>query len=300
MLLTFAAGRLRAQAVESDDHGRFVLRFEGRGPLTAQLRRYGKVPLPPYIRRESRDSDRRRYQTVYARRPGAVAAPTAGLHLTRALLGRARRRGLRIARLTLAVGPGTFRPIQSQRVEQHRLESEPIHVPSATLRALRRTRACGGRVVAVGTTVVRALESLTSDELSAAAGVARDTELLITPGFEFRLTDVLLTNFHLPRSSLLALVMAFGGVERVRAAYADAIRSGYRFYSYGDAMLVERISASIPPDTAPSAAGGRRTPRPAGAISSSERYRTGAARGPQPSAGARNRLAAGRDAGSER
>jgi len=236
--LSFAAGKLNAELVERSGEGLFVLRFAGRGRLRDQLGRYGQVPLPPYIRRAPTASDRQRYQTVYARVPGAVAAPTAGLHLTRALLVRLRRRGLSIARLTLQVGPGTFTPIHAERLEDHPMGAERIAVPSATLRALAAARRREGRVVAVGTTVVRALESLTDRELAAARSVARSTDLFITPGFEFRQTDALLTNFHLPHSTLLALVMALAGIDRIRRAYTVALESGYRFYSYGDAMLI--------------------------------------------------------------
>ncbi len=188
----------------------------------------GEMPLPPYIEREkARSADADDYQTVFAAHPGSVAAPTAGLHFTRELAAR-----LHIARITLRVGPGTFRPIRCENRAEHRLEAEVFEVPAPTAHAIAETRARGGRVIAVGTTVVRALETT-----GGAAGSGA-SELFVQPGHRFRAIDGLVTNFHLPRSTLLALVMAFGGVERVRAAYAHALAHGYRFYSYGDAMWV--------------------------------------------------------------
>src|SRR5438874_1854214 len=179
---------------------------------------------------------RERYQTVYARAPGAVAAPTAGLHLTRELLGAIAVAGVRVATLTLHVGPGTFLPVRSNDLEQHVMAPEPSDIPPPTVEAIGAARAEGGRVVAVGTTTVRALESASADgALHAGPGAAA---LFIRPGHRFRVVDGLLTNFHLPRSTLLALVAAFAGWDRIRAAYAEAVRLGYRFYSYGDAMLI--------------------------------------------------------------
>jgi S-adenosylmethionine:tRNA ribosyltransferase-isomerase len=236
--LAFAAGKLRAQILEPMGNGLFTLRFTGRGRLRDQLARFGQVPLPPYIRRSPVPLDRQRYQTVYARVPGAVAAPTAGLHLTRSLLARLDWRGVRLARLTLQVGAGTFTPIRTEQLEDHAMEAERMGVPLATLRALRAARRRGGRVIAVGTTVVRALESLTDAELLSSNPIQRRTDLMITPGFRFRIVDGLMTNFHLPRSTLLALVMAFAGIDQTRSAYAAALAAGYRFYSYGDAMLI--------------------------------------------------------------
>jgi S-adenosylmethionine:tRNA ribosyltransferase-isomerase len=201
------------------------------------------MPLPPYIRRERTDArdplDAERYQTVFAREPGAVAAPTAGLHLTEALLARLEARGVRRAAVTLHVGLGTFQPIATETIEAHAMHEEPYDVPETTAAAIRATRAAGGRVVAVGTTSVRTLESAAAaspDGLPAAGPGA--TRLFISPGYEFRVVDVLLTNFHLPRSTLLCLVSAFAGRERVLAAYREAVRERYRFFSYGDAMLV--------------------------------------------------------------
>jgi S-adenosylmethionine:tRNA ribosyltransferase-isomerase len=212
---------------------RYRLRFSE--PVEPHLDRLGHVPLPPYIRRPDREADRERYQTVYARNPGAVAAPTAGLHFTEAILDEAVAAGIGVARVTLHVGIGTFRPVSAERVEDHRMDRERYEVSEETTEAIRRTRQSGGRIVAVGTTVVRTLES------AALFGNSGSTELFITPGFRFQAVDVLLTNFHLPRSTLLMLVSAFAGRERVLAAYEEAVREGYRFYSYGDAMLAERI-----------------------------------------------------------
>ena len=208
------------------------------GSVEAALERAGHVPLPPYIRRPDRPEDRARYQTVFAREKGSVAAPTAGLHFTPALLEALSAAGIRIAEVVLHVGPGTFRPVTAEEVEDHHLEAEPYVVPEETANAIAATRAAGGRVVAVGTTVVRTLEAAARDDGLVPAG-AGETALVVRPGFTFRVVDALVTNFHLPRSSLLLLVAAFAGRERILAAYAEAVRRGYRFYSYGDAMLIE-------------------------------------------------------------
>jgi len=208
------------------------------GSVEAALERAGHVPLPPYIRRPDRPEDRARYQTVFAREKGSVAAPTAGLHFTPALLEALSAAGIRIAEVVLHVGPGTFRPVTAEEVEDHHLEAEPYVVPEETANAIAATRAAGGRVVAVGTTVVRTLEAAARDDGLVPAG-AGETALVVRPGFTFRVVDALVTNFHLPRSSLLLLVAAFAGRERVLGAYAEAVRRGYRFYSYGDAMLLD-------------------------------------------------------------
>ena len=227
--------------VESDAlgaDGRRRVRLTARHETAdAAIRRLGHTPLPPYVKRPDRPADRERYQTIYAREEGSVAAPTAGLHFTEALLRRLDSRGIERAEVVLHVGPGTFRPVEAKRVEDHRVESEAFVVPEGTAVAVRRTRARGGRVVAVGTTTVRALESAARDDGTVAATEGA-TERVIVPGFHFRAVDALLTNFHLPRSSLLLLVAAFVGRERILAAYAAAARRGYRFYSYGDAMLL--------------------------------------------------------------
>lgn len=206
------------------------------GDVAASLERHGHVPLPPYIRRPDAPADRERYQTVYAREAGSVAAPTAGLHFTPALLEALRRRGIERAEVVLHVGPGTFRPVQVENVTAHRVDPETFVIPPETAEAVARTRARGGRVVAIGTTATRALETAANE--GAPRPGAGETALVIVPGHRFRLVDGLVTNFHLPRSSLLLLVAAFAGRERVLAAYDEAVRERYRFYSYGDAMLI--------------------------------------------------------------
>ena len=204
------------------------------GPAVSRLlASRGHVPLPPYIRRDDDEADRERYQTVFAREVGSVAAPTAGLHFDKPLLDAIRTRGASIAELTLHVGPGTFRPVSEEHVERHRMHAERFEVPKATADAIRDAR----RTVAVGTTAVRALESAAAsgEPLRPRRGV---TDLFIAPGFQFRAVDALLTNFHLPRSTLLMLVAAFAGMDLMRAAYEHAMRQRYRFYSYGDCMLI--------------------------------------------------------------
>jgi S-adenosylmethionine:tRNA ribosyltransferase-isomerase len=194
------------------------------------LERHGNVPLPPYVSHCAGAEDAERYQTVYAQNPGAVAAPTAGLHFDEAMLERLRGRGARLAKLTLHVGLGTFQPVRSERIEEHRMHRERYRIPAATLEAI-----AGRRVLAVGTTVLRALES------AALRGeLEGETDLFVTPGFQFRVVERLLTNFHLPKSTLLMLVCAFAGRENILRAYAHAIAQRYRFFSYGDAMLIER------------------------------------------------------------
>ncbi|HET7198484.1 MAG TPA: tRNA preQ1(34) S-adenosylmethionine ribosyltransferase-isomerase QueA [Burkholderiales bacterium] len=198
--------------------------------LERVLERYGSVPLPPYVAHPAGAEDAERYQTVYAEHPGAVAAPTAGLHFDTALLEQLRRRGARLAKLTLHVGLGTFQPVRGERVEEHRMHRERYRVPAETLTAI-----AGRRVLAVGTTVLRALET------AALRGeLEGETDLFVTPGFRFRAVERLLTNFHLPKSTLLMLVCAFAGRENILRAYAHAIAERYRFFSYGDAMLIER------------------------------------------------------------
>jgi len=207
----------------------------------ALLERHGHVPLPPYITHADDADDERRYQTVFARAPGAVAAPTAALHFDAAVLDALAARGIATAGLTLHVGAGTFQPVRHENLAEHRMHREWFELPPATVEAIERTRAAGGRVVAIGTTSLRALESAAAEAPDGRPRHgARDTGLFITPGFRFRVVDLLLTNFHLPKSTLLMLVSAFSGLEPVRALYAHAIRERYRFFSYGDAMLLER------------------------------------------------------------
>ena len=217
--------------------GEFHL-LEFHTPVDAVLRRHGRVPLPPYIDRPADSEDEARYQTVYAARPGAVAAPTAGLHFDKPLLEKLRAKGAHIAPITLHVGAGTFAPLRSDDISQHRMHAERYAIPAATRRAV---DSCAGRVVAVGTTVVRTLEA------AAASGEDEgETRLFITPGYRFRVVDALVTNFHLPASTLLMLVAAFAGVERVRRAYVEAVAERYRFFSYGDAMFCERAATPEP------------------------------------------------------
>jgi len=222
---------------DSIEGGGRLVRLDGEGDTWGLIERHGKVPLPPYIEREADADDAERYQTVYAAHRGSVAAPTAGLHFTEPLLARIAEAGVRIVRVTLHVGIGTFRPVSAERPEDHELHAERYEVGEAAADSLNGVRAAGGKVWAVGTTSVRTLETVCDD-----AGVFHAdqgwTELFIRPGYRFRAVDALVTNFHLPRSSLLMLVSAFAGRERVLDAYRHAIEQRYRFYSYGDAMVI--------------------------------------------------------------
>ncbi len=214
----------------------FHLRFP-EDPLVL-LERHGHVPLPPYITHDDDADDARRYQTVFAARPGAVAAPTAALHFDEALLAALAERGVGRAAVTLHVGAGTFQPVRAARLAEHRMHSERFEVGEAAVAAITATRAAGGRIVAVGTTTLRALES--AARRGSLEPFRGETDIFITPGFEFRVVDLLVTNFHLPRSTLLMLVSAFAGHARMRALYRHAVESRYRFFSYGDAMLLQR------------------------------------------------------------
>ncbi len=216
--------------------GLFMLRFEGNEDVLSLLERCGHMPLPPYITRLDEQCDRDRYQTVYAARPGAVAAPTAGLHFDEKIMQTIRDRGVDVAFITLHVGAGTFQPVRAERLEDHVMHFEHYEVSRETCERINAARRRGGRVVAVGTTVVRTLESSIKDDVIQPG--AGETNLFITPGYRFRAVDALLTNFHLPESTLLMLVCAFAGYELALAAYQHAIREGYRFYSYGDAMFI--------------------------------------------------------------
>jgi S-adenosylmethionine:tRNA ribosyltransferase-isomerase len=228
MRLTLGDGTAAEVLGREDDL--FRLRFAE--PVAAVLERCGSVPLPPYITHAPGQEDAERYQTVYADKPGAVAAPTAGLHFDEAMLKKVRETGASISKVTLHVGAGTFQPVRAENIEDHRMHRERYEVPPATVAAI-----AGKRVLAVGTTSLRALES--AAQSGAAAG---ETALFIYPGFRFRVVDRLLTNFHLPKSSLLMLVAAFAGMENMRKTYAHAIGERYRFFSYGDAMLIERAA----------------------------------------------------------
>ncbi|MBX3436808.1 MAG: tRNA preQ1(34) S-adenosylmethionine ribosyltransferase-isomerase QueA [Planctomycetaceae bacterium] len=229
--------RLLLTLQERTDDGEWTATVEEHAAAFTLLDRFGTVPLPPYIERESpTEDDRMRYQTTYARAPGAVAAPTAGLHFTPEILDRCSAQGARLATVTLHVGIGTFRPISSSRLSEHRMHHEWCELPSGTVEAIEATRAADGRVVAVGTTTVRTLESAAAQ--GPLAPFSGATNLFIRPPYQFKVVDALLTNFHLPRSTLLVLLSAFAGRDPVLAAYQEAIAARYRFFSYGDAMFV--------------------------------------------------------------
>ncbi|MGI9106488.1 MAG: tRNA preQ1(34) S-adenosylmethionine ribosyltransferase-isomerase QueA [Pyrinomonadaceae bacterium] len=243
--LSFGAGRLRAEIIDAGDDGRRIVRFEGDGDFHALLEEIGQVPLPPYIKREEtgatnsrRDGvDRERYQTIYAERRGAIAAPTAGLHFTPGILEALRARGVSLTEITLHVGYGTFAPVRAADLREHAVAAEHYEITAAAAAALDEARARGQRIIAVGTTTVRALESSIDDAGRIKPG-AGATHLTITPGYRFKSVDALVTNFHLPRSSLLVLVASFAGRELTLEAYAHAVAARYRFYSYGDCMLI--------------------------------------------------------------
>jgi len=236
-----ADGRIGAEVVALDAAGRLTVRLESDGPLETVLEAVGEVPLPPYIRRAPdagrRESDRERYQTVYARHPGAVAAPTAGLHFTPALFEALAARGIGRAEITLHVGMGTFRPVSVEHVQSHRMEAERYVVGAEAAASIRETRARGGRIIAVGSTSVRTLETVAEADGTVRAGTGR-SDLFIYPPFDFKVTDAMLTNFHLPRSTLMMMVSALAGHALIMRAYDEAVRERYRFYSYGDAMLI--------------------------------------------------------------
>ncbi len=235
----FLEGRLEATVLEELGEGQVLLRFPC-SDLIPVLERLGRVPLPPYIRRKDREreaEDRWDYQTVYASRPGAVAAPTAGLHFSHSFMNRLEERGVRFTRITLHVGYGTFAPVRVRDIREHRVHAEYAEIPTRAVEAIRETRRKGGRVVAVGTTVVRTLEWAAKryGEVRAVSGLC---DLYIYPGHVFRVVDAMITNFHLPKSSLILLVSAFAGRERILRAYREAVNRKYRFFSYGDAMLI--------------------------------------------------------------
>ena len=237
----FGDGRLRGEVIEAQADGRRVVRFESEGDFDALLEEFGQTPLPPYIKRDAGErasaADRARYQTVYAGRRGAIAAPTAGLHFTPQVLEEIKGRGARLVEVTLHVGYGTFAPVRAEDLNGHRVAAERYEVSAGAADEINAARGRGGRIIAVGTTSVRALESAAGADGRVEAGTG-ETELTILPGWKFRATDALLTNFHLPRSSLLVLVSAFMGRELALSAYAHAVGQRYRFYSYGDCMLI--------------------------------------------------------------
>jgi S-adenosylmethionine:tRNA ribosyltransferase-isomerase len=241
----FGEGELEAEVLSRGQLGLRMLRFisHDQSNLSQHLERLGHVPLPPYIERADESSDRERYQTVFAKRPGAIAAPTAGLHFSTEILEKVRARGVEICELTLHVGLGTFQPIHSETLEGHVMHSESYEIPKETAGRIQAARDAGRPILAIGTTVVRALEdaglrAATSGSSNVVLAGKADAQLFIVPGFRFRVVEGLLTNFHLPRSTLLALVCAFAGREQVLAAYEHAVEAGYRFYSYGDCMLI--------------------------------------------------------------
>ncbi len=241
---SLGSARLEAEVVSRGTFGARRLRFLNAGDLEAALDRLGHIPLPPYIARPDEPEDRARYQTIFARRPGAVAAPTAGLHFTEAVVERLRARGIEIYALTLYVGPGTFQPVRTEEVERHQMQPEAYEIPEGTAVAIHRARSAKRPVIAVGTTVVRALESAARQVAGAGSllsvlpsGPGEATAYLY-PGAEFLVVDQLLTNFHLPKSTLLLLVSAFAGRGLILQAYRHAVSAGYRFYSYGDCMLI--------------------------------------------------------------
>jgi S-adenosylmethionine:tRNA ribosyltransferase-isomerase len=240
-ILLFEGG-VSGRVQEVLDDGLVRITFCGDRSIDSLLQENGHMPLPPYIKREKENDysqlDKERYQTIYSKKKGAVAAPTAGLHFTRNLMGELKAAGISIACLTLHVGYGTFRPVRTKDIRRHRLGEESYHIGKETADSIERTREGNGRVVAVGTTVVRALETAVTPDGSILSGDGQ-TNLLVTPGFSFRVVDALITNFHLPKSSLLFLVSAFAGLEYIKRSYRLAVERRYRFYSYGDAMLIQ-------------------------------------------------------------
>ncbi len=222
----------------------FELRFNGDATVLEQLEQYGHMPLPPYIDRPDEQADKERYQTVYNQAPGAVAAPTAGLHFDDALLERLQQKGVNLAYVTLHVGAGTFQPVRVDNILEHKMHSEFAIVPEDVVNAVRATKAAGKRVIAVGTTSVRSLESsaLEASKDEVLVPYQSDTDIFIYPGFEFKVVDAMFTNFHLPESTLLMLISAFAGKDNVLHAYEQAIEQEYRFYSYGDSMFIEKAT----------------------------------------------------------
>jgi S-adenosylmethionine:tRNA ribosyltransferase-isomerase len=229
---------LEAEVIGRGEYGMRTLRFIDGAPLMKQLERIGHIPLPPYIRRPAEETDRNRYQTVYAKQSGSIAAPTAGLHFTRPMLSRLASSGVERAEITLHVGLGTFQPIHAEQIEQHYLHPEQFQITEAAAGKLQQALRCQRRVIAVGTTSVRTLEHVAAENQGMLCAGEGETQLFILPGFPFRVVRGLLTNFHLPRTSLLMLIAAFGGRELMLAAYQHAVRERYRFYSYGDCMLI--------------------------------------------------------------
>lgn len=238
-VIALSAG-VRARVVGERGGGEYRVRFEAPGDVTLAglLEEIGRLPLPPYVRRNPNDDDQERYQTLFASDAGSIAAPTAGLHFSKELLERVSERGVETVRVTLDVGPGTFMPVREEALDRHRMHSERYRVPKVTAERVQAAKAEGRRVVAVGTTVVRTLESATDEATGSLRSGAGESQLFIRPGYRFRQVDALMTNFHLPKSTLLMLVSAFLGYERTKAAYRHAVQRQYRFFSYGDAMWI--------------------------------------------------------------
>lgn len=240
--LVFADGALTL-TVTGREEAIFHVRFDQ--PALTALEQYGALPLPPYITHDAEQVDEERYQTVYAQHPGAVAAPTAGLHFDEQMLATLKAQGIQTAFVTLHVGAGTFQPVRVAHIDEHQMHAERYTVPASTLALIEQTRAKGHRVIAIGTTSVRALESAaqpekTQGQTDSNGNISGDTQIFITPGYQFQLVDALLTNFHLPQSTLLMLVSALAGLEPIRSAYNHAVKAQYRFFSYGDAMFIEK------------------------------------------------------------
>jgi S-adenosylmethionine:tRNA ribosyltransferase-isomerase len=236
-LLDFPEG-ICGEVIVAEDDGQRLVRFTCPGKFSEVLERAGHMPLPPYIRREDHALDKDRYQTVFASKPGAVAAPTAGLHFTEETFTALDKRNIDVCGITLHVGPGTFLPVRTENLLEHRMHSEVYEIPEATAERINIARADGRRVVALGTTVTRTLEHAVDDQGVLQPGQG-ETDLFIMPGFTFRMVDALITNFHLPKSTLLVLVSAFAGQDFTLEAYREAVDRGYRFFSYGDCMLIE-------------------------------------------------------------
>lgn len=239
--IVFGGGELEARVEGRGKFGLRILQFQATGDFHETLRRLGHIPLPPYIKRADEAEDRERYQTVYAREGAAVAAPTAGLHFTRETMKRLRQRGIEITEISLDVGLGTFEPVRTERLEDHAIHKESYSISESSAQAIQQARAIGRPILAIGTTVVRALEDCAEKNHHKSSQVGAGTyeaEIFLYPGKPFRVVNQLLTNFHLPRSSLLALVAAFAGREKTLRAYRHAVDAGYRFYSYGDCMLI--------------------------------------------------------------
>lgn len=238
-ILIIQGDRVKANVIEEMGEGKRILKFHFKGDFLALLKRIGKVPLPPYIKREEiKDLDQERYQTIFASKPGSVAAPTGGLHFSSLIIDKIKKAGIELVDITLHIGPGTFRPIRINRIEKHRMEEEYYQIPQSSAEKIIVARNEGRRIIAIGTSTTRALETWAMKGMNEKNNLKGWTDLFIYPGFRFRIIKGLLTNFHFPRSTLLLLVSAFAGWELILKAYQHAIKKKYRFYSYGDSMLI--------------------------------------------------------------